>query len=181
MSRNAEPQEPARKGHAYLLDAMALLASPHAHLVIVGEGHERPELEHRVRALHLEGRVTFAGRVSDAELHRYYQACQVFVLPAIVDSSGDTEMLGMVSLEAMRYGKPVVATQVGGVADIVQDGATGLLVEQRNPEALASAIEQLLADPAQADTLGQAGYRFARDHFSWEAILRQTLTLYGLP
>ncbi len=170
----------ARKGHAYLIEAMTQLTSANAHLVIVGEGHERPELERHVHALHLEDRVTFAGRVSDAELQRHYQACQVFVLPAIVDSSGDTEMLGMVSLEAMRYGKPVVATRVGGVADIVQDGATGLLVEQRNPAMLAAAIDRLLADPALADTLGQAGYCFARDHFSWEAILQQTLALYGL-
>lgn len=170
----------ARKGHAYLIEALALLADPNAQLVIVGEGHERPALEQQVRALRLEDRITFTGRVSDAELQRHYQACQVFVLPAIVDSSGDTEMLGMVSLEAMRYGKPVVATKVGGVADIVQDGATGLLVEQRNPEALATAIERLLGQPDLAEMLGQAGYRFARDHFSWDAILQQTLTLYGL-
>lgn len=170
----------ARKGHAYLIEALALLARPDTHLVIVGEGHERAALEHQVRALHLEERVSFAGRVSDAELQRLYQACQVFVLPAIVDSSGDTEMLGMVSLEAMRYGKPVVATRVGGVADIVQDGATGLLVDQRNPALLAAAIDRLLADPALADALGRAGYDFARDHFSWEAIMQQTLGLYGL-
>lgn len=170
----------ARKGHAYLIEAMARLTHLGVQLVIVGEGHERPELEEKVRALHLEQRITFAGRVSDAELQERYRACQVFVLPAIVDSSGDTEMLGMVSLEAMRYAKPVVSTKVGGVADIVQDGVTGLLVEQRDPDALAAAIERVLADPALATALGQAGYRFARDHFSWEAIFRQTLALYGL-
>ncbi len=170
----------ARKGHAYLLEAMARLASPAAHLVIVGEGHERSDLESRVAALNLENRVTFTGRVSDAELNRLYQACQVFVLPAIVDSSGDTEMLGMVSLEAMRYRKPVVATRVGGIGDIVQEDVTGLMVEQRDAAALAAAIDRLLADPQEAVRLGQAGYQFARDHFSWEAVVQQTLALYGL-
>lgn len=170
----------ARKGTTYLIEAMARLANPAAHLVVVGEGHERPALEEQVRALRLEEHVTFAGRVSDEELQRHYQTCQVFVLPAIVDSSGDTEMLGMVSLEAMRYAKPVVATKVGGVADIVQDNVTGLLVEQRDPAALATAIERVLTDPALAVSLGQAGYGFAREHFSWEAIVQQTLMLYGL-
>lgn len=170
----------ARKGHAFLIEAMAKLDAPHAHLVIVGDGHERPDLESRVSALRLEDRVTFAGRVSDAELNRLYQACQVFVLPAIVDSSGDTEMLGMVSLEAMRYCKPVVATQVGGIGDIVQEGVTGLMVEQRDAGALAVAIDRLLADADLAMCLGQAGYQYARDHFSWEAVLQQTLALYGL-
>lgn len=171
----------ARKGQAYLVEAMALLDDlPQARLVIVGEGHERPALESQIRSLGLEQRVALAGRVPDAELNRLYAACQVFVLPAIVDSSGDTEMLGMVSLEAMRYRKPVVATRVGGVADIVQDGATGLLVEQRDPAALAAAIRRLLADPELAGRLGQTGYEAARDLFSWEAILRQTLALYGL-
>ncbi|MEZ4769045.1 MAG: glycosyltransferase family 4 protein [Caldilineales bacterium] len=170
----------ARKGHAYLIEAMARLDAPDAHLVIVGEGHERPDLESRVRALQLKDRVTFAGRVSDAELNRLYQSCQVFVLPAIVDSSGDTEMLGMVSLEAMRYGKPVVATRVGGIADIVQDRTTGLMVEQRDAGALAAAIDRLLADADLAACLGHAGYLYARDHFSWDAVVQQTLALYGL-
>ena len=86
----------------------------------------------------------------------------------------------MVSLEAMRYGKPVVATRVGGIADIVVDGSTGLLVEQRDPAALAGAIAGLLDDPAAAERLGRNGYAFARDHFAWPAILAQTLALYGM-
>lgn len=170
----------ARKGHIYLIEAMARLKALNAQLVIVGEGHERPDLEEKVRALQMEERVTFAGRVSDSELNRLYQTCQVFVLPAIVDSSGDTEMLGMVSLEAMRYRKPVVATRVGGIADIVQDNATGLMVEQRDADGLAAAIDRLLADPNLASELGQAGYQYARDHFSWQAVMEQTLALYAI-
>jgi glycosyltransferase involved in cell wall biosynthesis len=172
----------ARKGHAYLIEAMPLLAAaghPEARLVIVGEGHERPRLEALIRGRSLSQQVTLTGRVSDEVLQRYYKACQVFVLPSIVDDTGDTEMLGMVSLEAMRYRKPVVATSVGGVADIVQDGATGLLVEQRDPAALAATIGRLLTDPLLADRLGEDGYQFARDHFGWPAVLGQTLALYG--
>ena len=172
----------ARKGQAYLVEAMPLLAAAghaDAHLVIVGEGPERPRLEALIHALGLSERVTLTGRISDEALQDYYKTCQIFVLPAIVDDTGDTEMLGMVSLEAMRYRKPVVATSVGGIADIVQDNVTGLLVQQRDPGALAVAIHNLLNDPSRATELGDAGYQFAHDHFSWPSVLAQTLSLYG--
>jgi glycosyltransferase involved in cell wall biosynthesis len=171
----------ARKGHRYLIEAMSTVAVSHptARLVIVGDGHERPQLEALIRERSLVDCVTLAGRVSDAALQQYYQNCQMFVLPSIVDNTGDTEMLGMVSLEAMAYRKPVVATHVGGVADIVQDGVTGLLVQQRDPVALATAMSRLLDDPAWAARMGQAGYAFARDHFAWPAVVAQALTLYG--
>jgi glycosyltransferase involved in cell wall biosynthesis len=172
----------ARKGQIFLIEAMSLLAAhPEARLVIVGEGHERPQLEEAIRRLDLGDRVELTGRISDEALNRLYQDCHLFVLPAIVDSGGDTEMLGMVSLEAMRYRKPVIATSVGGIADIVQDGETGLLVPQRDPQALAAAISRLLDDAALAQRLGQAGYEAARQHFAWPAVLDQTLALYGLP
>ncbi len=170
----------ARKGHLYLLRAMALLLDlPDAHLVIVGEGHEREALEAEIGRLGLADRVTLTGRVSDAELEAYYQSCQVFALPAIVDESGDTEMLGMVSLEAMRYCKPVIASRVGGIPDIVVDGESGVLVPQKDAEALAAAIRQVLTDESLARRLGRDGYHFARKHFSWESVERATLTMYG--
>jgi glycosyltransferase involved in cell wall biosynthesis len=172
----------ARKGHVFLIEAMSVLRDhSEARLVIVGEGHERPELEEAIHRLGLEDRVELTGRISDEALNRLYQDCHLFVLPAIVDSGGDTEMLGMVSLEAMRYCKPVIATRVGGIADIVQDGETGILVEQRDPGALAAAISRLLEDDTLAQQLGQAGYDFARRRFAWPAVLDQTLALYGMP
>ncbi len=171
-----------RKGQVYLIEAMKLLVHrPEAHLVIVGEGHERPHLEEAIRRQDLADRVTLAGRVSDEVLEHLYARCQVFVLPSIVDSSGDTEMLGMVSLEAMRYCKPVIATRVGGISDIVVDTQSGLLVDQRDPQALAAAIDRVLGDPELAGRLGRGGYSYAREHFAWPAVLRETLALYGAP
>lgn len=170
----------ARKGHQYLLQAMTHLQDlPEAHLVIVGEGHERPHIEQTIRDLGLMDRVTLTGRVSDEELEAYYQSCQVFVLPAIVDAAGDTEMLGMVSLEAMRYCKPVIASEVGGIPDIVVDGQSGLLTPQKDPQALAAAIRRVLSDEALARRLGHGGYRFAREHFSWESVEKATREMYG--
>ena len=174
-----------RKGIRYLIQAMAQLPtllppSRKARLVIVGQGHERPSLEALVQELGLEERVSFAGRVSDAELEALYAACELFVLPAIVDSSGDTEMLGMVLLEAMRYRKPVVASDVGGIPDIVTHGVNGLLVPQKDPQALAQAIARLLTDRDLSRRLGEKGYNEARRRFSWPAVLAETLALYGL-
>ena len=80
----------------------------------------------------------------------------------------------------MRYRKPVIATRVGGIADIVQDGETGILVAQRDPRALADAIDRLLEDPVLAERLGIGGYEYARQHFAWPAVLEQTLALYAM-
>ena len=171
----------ARKGHIHLIEAMTHLRHhPDAHLVIVGSGHERPSIEAAIERWQLAGRVTLTGRISDEALEATYQSCQVFVLPAIIDEAGDTEMLGMVSLEAMRYCKPVVASNVGGIPDIISDGETGLLVEQKDAVALADAIERVLSDPALAHELGHNGYRYAREHFSWESVEAETLVMYGL-
>ena len=130
-------------------------------------------------AMHIAASLMIEQKVLPA-LDRLYRQCQVFVLPAIVDSTGDTEMLGMVSLEAMRYGKPVVATAVGGISDIVVNDETGLLVGQRDPAALAAALDRLLEDPALGGRLGRSGYEFARQRFAWPAVLDQTLALYGM-
>ncbi len=172
----------ARKGHIYLIRAMShLLDLPEAHLIIVGAGHERATLENEIRRLGLENRVTLTGRVSDDALEAYYQSCQVFALPAIVDEAGDTEMLGMVSLEAMRYCKPVVASQVGGIPDIIVEGVSGVLVPQKDPEALATAMRRLLTDSELARRIGHGGYDFARRNFSWESVEQATRTMYGEP
>ena len=169
-----------RKGHSYLLRALARLHDvPDAHLVVVGEGQERPGLERLCAELGLQQRVQFTGRVPDAELQQLYQSCQIFVLPAIVDDRGDTEMLGMVVPEAMRYGKPVIVTDVGGLVDTVVAGESGLVVPQMDVEALAAALRALLLDADLAERLGRAGYEAVRAKFSWSAVLAAVQALYG--
>ncbi len=171
-----------RKGGVYLVRALALLQDlPWLHLVMVGDGPEAAAIQAEVRRLGLEERVTLTGRISDEALERHYRTCQLFVLPAIVDDTGDTEMLGMVLLEAMRYRKPVVASRVGGIPDIVQDDRNGLLVPEKDPPALAQAIRRVLQEPGLARRLGDAGYTYARERFSWDAVLAETLSMYGAP
>jgi glycosyltransferase involved in cell wall biosynthesis len=169
-----------RKGVRYLIDAVRRLPTGrHARLVVIGDGPERQALEAEVRQQGLEGRVAFRGKVSDRELREAYATTSVFALPAIVDSRGDTEGLGVVLLEAMTYSVPVVASNLGGITDIVTDGATGLLVPPADSEALAAALERLAADPALAERLGAAGCRLVQEHFSWPAIVAQWEECYA--
>jgi glycosyltransferase involved in cell wall biosynthesis len=166
-----------RKGLSVLVRAMSHV--PAGDLTIIGGGPEREPVQALVDELGLGDRIRFGGRVSDEELEQRYQSCDIFVLPAIIDATGDTEMLGMVLLEAMRYRRPVIASDVGGIPDIVRDGENGLLVPQQDPAALAAAINRLLTDRDLSRRLGEAGYTYARDHFGWETILAQTKGMYG--
>jgi glycosyltransferase involved in cell wall biosynthesis len=169
-----------RKGVHYLIDALPLLP-PHvpAKLVIIGDGGERSRLEAQVRQRGLERRVEVRGRVPEGELRQAYARASVLVLPAIVDARGDTEGLGVVLLEAMSYGVPVIGSNLGGITDIIVDGETGLLVPAQNSAALAAAIERLATDPALAARLGAAGSRHVRQHFSWPAIIAQWQECYA--
>ena len=163
-----------RKGVRYLIDALPLLpAQLRAKLVIIGDGAERSRLEAQVRARGLQHLVEVRGRVAEQELRRAYAAASVLVLPAIVDARGDTEGLGVVLLEAMSYGVPVIGSDLGGITDIVVDGQTGLLVPPQDSAALAAALERLATDRDLAKRLGEAGAGHVRRHFSWPAIIAQ--------
>ena len=170
-----------RKGHAVLIEAMAQLAEKRDAVVltIIGEGQERLRLETLIDDLGLTDRVRLMGRVSDEELERAYACCDLFVLPSVVDSAGDTEGLGMVLLEAMRYEKPVIASDLGGMTDIVEDEETGLLVPPSNPKSLAEAIERLIDDPNLGARLGREGRRTNAGRFAWERVVTAYLRLYA--
>src|SRR5205823_1036356 len=115
-----------RKGVSHLVDAVSLLLPRvDVRLVIVGDGPERARIEARIREKRLDGRVAVRGRVSEAELQDAYAAADAFVLPAVVDRRGDTEGLGVVLLEAMNHRVPVIASAIGGITDIVEDGVSG--------------------------------------------------------
>jgi glycosyltransferase involved in cell wall biosynthesis len=177
-----------RKGHVYLVQALAELVKHRddVRLTILGRGSERARLESLIDELGLADKVRLLDYVSDKELAELYQQCDILVQPSITDSGGDFEGLGMVLLEAMSYEKPVVATRVGGILDIVRHNETGVMVEERDPQALAQAIEAVLADHSWARELGQAGFTYVKEYFSWPRIVDQVMALYspapvGLP
>jgi len=168
-----------RKGVPYLVEAVDILArNMPVHLNIVGTGPEEPELRELVRSRALEQSITFHGRISPDELARHYSKCDAFVLPAIVDSRGDTEGLGVVLIEAMSYRRPVIASGVGGIVDLVIDEQTGLRVPQKDSQALARAIARVLTSPDLAQKLGRAGFEHVQQNYSWSAIIKRLDELY---
>lgn len=158
------------KGHREVLAALprVLARHPEARLVIAGGGDDRSRLEALARDRGLDGAVRFTGFVSEATLGGLYRHCLALVLP----SRG--EGFGLVFLEAMRAGKPVVAAQGSAAEEIVVDGETGLLVDADSPESIAGALCHLLENPESRRRMGAAGRERWRRDFSPE-LFRQRL------
>lgn len=168
-----------RKGVEYLILAMPyVLKKTNAHLDIVGQGPLSANLQKKINRFGLDKKITLWGKVDNLQLHKMYLDCDIFVLPAIIDKWGDTEGLGVVLLEAMSFKKPVVASRVGGIADIVKDQETGLLVPQKDVEKLTSAIEKLLTNHKLRRTLAEKGYKYVKRNFNWDQIIDKTIKLY---
>ena len=168
-----------RKGVDVLLRAIASLTDLQAlRLVVVGDGPDMATLVALASELGVAGRVEFVGRVSDERLRQEYALASMFVLPAIVDARGDTEGLGVVLLEAMNSRIPVIASDAGGIVDIVEHEKTGLLVPPGDVFALAGAIRRLASDGPKAKALGEAGYRRLVERFSWDSIVDRWLAIY---
>ena len=155
------------KGLEILLDAVAGLERNDALLLIVGGDDRaaplRAELEAQARALGIAGRVRFTGAVDHAALPRYYSAADVCVVPSFYES------FGLVAVEAMACGTPVVASRVGGLVSTVIDGVTGYLIPWRCPEPFAEKLDVLLANPELRANFGRAA-RASVERFRWSTI-----------
>ena len=159
------------KGHQYLVDAAPeiLTRCPTARFVFVGEGESRRALEERVRTLGLEDRVLFTGYREDVP--SLLAGMDLVVLPSL------NEGMGRVLVMAMALGKPIVATRVGGVPELLADGEAGWLVPPADSAALAHAVSNLLTDPQRGRSLAEAGrLRVAR--YSAQAMVESLGRLY---
>ena len=168
-----------RKGIAYLIDAMPrVLEHVQARLHIVGDGPLGRALRARAEASSASAAICFHGIISNEALETLYAECDLFVLPAIVDDRGDTEGQGVVLVEAMSFATPIVASRVGGIPDVVLSDVTGILVPERDPNALAAAIVDVLSDPALAARMGADGLTHARTYFDWDRATRLLEAVY---
>jgi len=158
-----------RKGHEYLIRAMKeiLKERDDVKLKIVGSGPLEGKLKSFISELELKDYVEILKNVSDDELLRLYNSSDVFVLPAIVDSQGNTEGLGVVLLEAMACGLPVIGSNVGGIPDIIKDHDNGLLIGQKDYIGLCKAIIGLVVDENCKKILSLKSSETIKDRFTW--------------
>ncbi len=122
--------------------------------------------------------IIFTGKLSPEDLANEYRTANVFVLPAIVDSKGDTEGLGVVLIEAMELGLPIVASNVGGIPDVVIDGESGILVPEKDPVALADAFKRLASDSSLVEKLLADARKRIDECFTWDGIIERQVEVY---
>lgn len=168
------------KGLDDLLEALALLRNSHhdTTLVVIGEGQDRPFLEKQVRDCGLIGRVMFSGWLNSDQIPGYLAAADIFVAPSRTSPDGWVEAQGLTIIEAMMAGLPVIATRTGGIVDSVEHEVSGLLVPERSPVELATAITRLVNEPALSKRLGQRARHEAVAKFSREASAGQFSGLF---
>jgi colanic acid/amylovoran biosynthesis glycosyltransferase len=165
------------KGLPVLLDACRRLADAGVgfRCQIVGDGPMRPELERRVAELGLAGIVRLAGALPQDEVARRLGASTAFVLPSVVAPDGQMEGIPVALMEAMAAGRPVVASALSGVPELVEHGVSGLLVPPGDAPALAAALQRLLADPELARGLGERGRQAVERGFRLDATVAALL------
>ncbi|MBK8802008.1 MAG: glycosyltransferase family 4 protein [Fibrobacteres bacterium] len=167
-----------RKGIEHLIDAMAHLQGDRFTLTIVGHGDLTEVLKARASATR-DSRIRFTGKLSSEELSLAYARASVFVLPAVIDSKGDTEGLGVVLIEAAEMGLPLVGSDVGGIPDVVVDGQSGLLAPAAAPQALAERLLRLADQPELARQLVEGARARTRRFFSWDVVIPHLLGIYA--
>ncbi len=161
------------KGHATFLDAAKeLLAQRSLHFVIAGDGPGRAEITEKIERMPWRGHVTLLGHRPDVE--NVLASLDVLVLPSYAH-----EGIPQIILQAQAIARPVVATRIGGIPEVVRDGVTGLLIEPRDSSALAASIARLLDDAALRDRLGQAARTYAEAHHGIDRMGGRLLELYG--
>lgn len=171
-----------RKGIHYLIESAKYLPADSFEIRIVGVGDLTQKLKAEAEILNnaneAAAKIIFTGKLSSKNLAEEYKTANVFVLPAIVDSKGDTEGLGVVLIEAMELNLPIVASNVGGIPDVVVDNESGILVPEKNPQALADAFKKLAANPSLIQKLLQGSRKRINECFSWDGIINRQIEVY---
>ncbi len=161
------------KGIQYLIRS-ATYMDDNVKYVIVGTGEYKEYLMQLVRSNDLEDRVIFAGRVPMKELPEYYAATDVFVLPSI----SRLEAFGIVALEALASGVPVVVSDIPGVRDVIVEGRHGLLAEPMKPIDIAGKIRTILENPDMAKKMGELGRKVVEEKYTWDKVAEQIEGVY---
>jgi glycosyltransferase involved in cell wall biosynthesis len=170
-----------KKGFRYLIEAISSVSEEcPVFFAIGGEGPERERLEHLIEEYRVASLIKLIGRVTTHDVPVLLKRADIFVLPSIVDSQGETETLGVVLLEALASGTPCIASRVGGIVDIVEDGVNGFLTKPGNSGELAQKILLLLRDENLRLSMGKAGRKKVATHYTWDINAKRTEDVYRL-
>jgi len=164
-----------RKGFDQVIKSLPSLVEKglDVHYVIIGIGEDRDYLQDLASQDAVAGRVHLLGHVEMADLPRWYNACDVFVM-SNREINGDTEGFGIVFLEAAASAKPVIAGMAGGTADSVVDGVTGLRIDGNCSATVANGLYKLLSDPILSKRMGEDGLKRVLKNYTWESVARNT-------
>jgi len=164
-----------RKGVHVLIDAFKHVVKeiPDARLLIAGKGFLKEYLKHRVKVNKITDNVNFLGCISGKVLAKFYAASDIFVCPSVF-----AEAFGIVILEAMASGKPVITTKVGGIPEIIDHEVNGLLVEPHDVKELSNAIIRLLSDKKERLEMGRNARRKVEEYYDWKKLVFEVLSVY---
>ncbi|MEL6159946.1 MAG: glycosyltransferase [Cyanobacteria bacterium J06623_5] len=187
--RTHKPDEPIRiastgrlvekKGFEYSIRAIAQVAKQVPVIYhIMGDGPLRPALSALIESLGLSGQVRLLGWCDEAEIIRVLERAHLFVAPSVTAASGNQDAPINVLKEAMALGLPVVSTVHGGIPELVQDGVSGRLLPERDADAIAQALLDLIAQPERWPAMGQAGRAYVKAHYDLHKLNDQLALLY---
>jgi len=164
-----------RKGVHYLIDSMAFITNEHpkSALVIVGDGPLKRHLKERASELGLDKLVLFLGKVTDDELPDVYRSSDVLVMPSLYGESQ-----GIVALEGMASGLPVIASPVGGLREVITDRVTGLLLESISPRSIANTVLMLHSNPLLSKKISKKAREIVEKKYSWDVIIPKVERVY---
>lgn len=145
-------------------------------LVIVGSGSLRKDLEDLSKKLEIDDKINFVGRVNNEDVPKYLNSFDVFCVPSILDS----ESFGVAAVEASACGLPVIASRVGGLQEVIDDGVTGYLVEKKNYEEISDKILDLILNPELAKKMGIKGREKVENLYNWSENVSEVIRLYEL-
>ena len=170
-----------KKGFDVLILAFADLAEkyPHVRLVIGGEGSLRTSLEALVQKYNIQNRVIFPGRIPWDQVADFFALGDIFVLPSIRDAHGNVDGLPTVLLEALACGIPVVASDIGGVQMVIEDGENGLLIPPEDLQTLRETLTRLLGNAEERTRLGQAAHKSVVNDHVWDAVARKFIGIFN--
>jgi len=168
-----------KNGQEYLIKAMPMIlrALPRAKLRIIGEGPDRMRLRELVATLNLKEVVDFLGEIPNSHMPRQFADCDIVVIPS-VRVKGVEEASSILLLEAMATGRPVVASDIGGLRESIVDGKTGLLVPDQQPERIASSVIGLATDPKRYDEIVRAARTYVEKERTWASVAGKHVEVY---